>query len=179
MPQTIETGAFAFGAILLLLALVSGGFKIFGAEVSGAANTLGRVLAFVLGLSLIGLAVYVSNPAVRKPDVAPAEPKQQTSTTPRTQAGIAGTWADPTGTLFRITPTGNGVFSFVAVNRQSGLQSQGTVTTRGDQLISTFRTNIPSTGGGTGTLSADGLRLTGDFRDSVVGSYSMTLYRQE
>lgn len=55
MPGTLSIGAFVLGAVLLLVALLSGGFKIFGAEVSGGTSTTARVIAFVLGLLFIGV----------------------------------------------------------------------------------------------------------------------------
>jgi hypothetical protein len=33
MPENLKIGAFVFGAILVLIALLGGNFKIFGAEV--------------------------------------------------------------------------------------------------------------------------------------------------
>ncbi len=57
MPESLTIAAFVFGAVLILLSLVSGGFKIFGAEVSGTAGRLGRIVAFVLGLILIAFGL--------------------------------------------------------------------------------------------------------------------------
>jgi len=53
MPQSLDLAAFVFGAVLILLSLVAGSFKLFGAEVQGKVGTVGRVIAFVLGLILI------------------------------------------------------------------------------------------------------------------------------
>lgn len=57
MPGSISIGAFVFGAILVLLALAGGGFKLFGAEVPKASGPISRALAGVLGLVLIVLGV--------------------------------------------------------------------------------------------------------------------------
>lgn len=69
MPQTLAIGAFVLGAVLLLIAVLKGGFKIFGAEVSSSAGTGGRVIAGVLGLLLlvVGFALGHQEPA-SKPD---------------------------------------------------------------------------------------------------------------
>jgi hypothetical protein len=64
MPQSLDLAAFVFGAVLILLALVAGSFKLFGAEVQGTTGRLGRIVAFALGLILI-----VSRLAPRSPDV--------------------------------------------------------------------------------------------------------------
>ena len=58
MPQSMTIGAFVLGAVLLLISLVRGGFKIFGAEVSGTAGFLGRPIAFVIGITLIVTGFY-------------------------------------------------------------------------------------------------------------------------
>jgi hypothetical protein len=162
MPETIETGAFVFGAVLVLLALVSGGFKIFGAEISGTAGKLGRVIAFFLGLIFLGVGLW------RSSGLSPVEE-------PPT---IAGIWADSTGSIFQVTRTGADTFTFEVRNPRTGLQSEGTGSTKGRRFDSTFRTNIPSMGKGTGLLSADGLELTGTFQDSSLGVYSLTLRKQ-
>lgn len=60
MPPSITIGSFVLGAVLLLIAILSGGFKIFGAEVSGNTSVVGRLVAFVLGIIfiLIGFSGY-------------------------------------------------------------------------------------------------------------------------
>ncbi|NTU59945.1 MAG: hypothetical protein HGA98_02675, partial [Deltaproteobacteria bacterium] len=77
MPQSLAIGAFVFGAVLLLLALAGGGFKLFGAEVSGVAGRTARVVSFLLGLALIGVGLSreVGPPApAPTPAPAPAPP---------------------------------------------------------------------------------------------------------
>jgi hypothetical protein len=63
MPESLTIGAFVLGGVLLLIALVGGGFKIFGAEVSGRADPLPRLLSGVLGLMfvLVGISGAVDN----------------------------------------------------------------------------------------------------------------------
>lgn len=58
MPQTPLIGVLVLGAVLLLLSLVSGSFKIFGSEIPGAANRVARTVAFIIGISLIGFALW-------------------------------------------------------------------------------------------------------------------------
>jgi hypothetical protein len=43
MPENLAIGAFVLGSVLLLVSLLSGGFKLFGAEVSGTTGRIGRV----------------------------------------------------------------------------------------------------------------------------------------
>lgn len=53
MPQNLELAFFMVGAVLMLLALSSGGFKIFGAEMSGVSGRWSRLAAGFVGLGLI------------------------------------------------------------------------------------------------------------------------------
>jgi hypothetical protein len=45
MPETLQIGEFVLGAVLLLVGLFGGNFKIFGAEISGTAGKFGRTIA--------------------------------------------------------------------------------------------------------------------------------------
>ena len=75
MPQSLSIGVFVLGAVLLLISLVSGGFKIFGSEMPGATGKIARGVAFVIGLFLIGFALYHYGDAQKeapKPGPAPA-----------------------------------------------------------------------------------------------------------
>ncbi|MDB5480871.1 MAG: sulfurtransferase [Caulobacteraceae bacterium] len=58
MPQTLIIGIFVLGAVMLLLALVSGGFKIFGSELPGVAGRSGRIIAFAIGVVLVGFSLF-------------------------------------------------------------------------------------------------------------------------
>jgi hypothetical protein len=60
MPANIALGAFIVGAILLLLAVSHGGFKIFGAEMSGAEGRAPRIVAGLCGALLIGFGAWQS-----------------------------------------------------------------------------------------------------------------------
>ena len=61
MPQSLSIGAFVFGAVLVLLSLVVGKFKIFGAEVEGTVGKAGRVIAFLFGVVLIATSLNLNN----------------------------------------------------------------------------------------------------------------------
>jgi PQQ-dependent catabolism-associated CXXCW motif protein len=58
MPQTLTIGIIVLGAVMLLLALVSGGFKIFGSEIPGVASRSARIIAFVIGFVLVGFSLF-------------------------------------------------------------------------------------------------------------------------
>ena len=72
MPQTLIIGIFVLGAVMLLLALVSGGFKIFGSELPGVAGRPGRVIAFVIGVLLVGFSLFhfKEEPAAKSPETS-------------------------------------------------------------------------------------------------------------
>ena len=58
MPDNLRISVFAFGAVLTLVALLGGNFKLFGAEVaSTVSNPILRFLAFALGAMLVALAI--------------------------------------------------------------------------------------------------------------------------
>jgi len=59
MPQNIAIASFVLGAVLILIALLRGGFKIFGAEISGTTGGLGRIIAFALGLFFVFIGVVL------------------------------------------------------------------------------------------------------------------------
>lgn len=61
MPQSLSIGAFVFGAVLVLLSLVVGKFKLFGAEVDGTVGKAGRVIAFFFGVFLISTGLNLNN----------------------------------------------------------------------------------------------------------------------
>jgi len=80
MPQNLRTAAFVLGAVLLLIAVVGGRFKIFGAEVSGEAATIGRLFSAVLGVALVfGTILAWPEPSrlPRPPHDEPREPEPE------------------------------------------------------------------------------------------------------
>lgn len=58
MPQNITIAAFVFGAVLLLIALLGGRFKLFGAEIMGTTGLGVRGVAGFLGISFLALGIY-------------------------------------------------------------------------------------------------------------------------
>jgi len=58
MPENLVIGLFVFGAVLILISLLGGGFKIFTIVVSSSiSNPIIRVLAFILGITSMFLAL--------------------------------------------------------------------------------------------------------------------------
>jgi hypothetical protein len=63
MPENIRIGAFVLGGIFLLIAILGGNFKIFGAEVaSTVSNRSLRFVAFILGTILLIVTMFPSPP---------------------------------------------------------------------------------------------------------------------
>jgi len=90
LPQSITIAAFVFGAVLLLIALLGGGFKIFGAEVSGKAGAFGRPVAGITGMVLLLLGLFGSGSL--SPDRTSNLPSStQTSTSLQSAAPAAST----------------------------------------------------------------------------------------
>ncbi|MBK6796223.1 MAG: hypothetical protein IPG76_05370 [Acidobacteria bacterium] len=107
MPQTMTIASFILGAVLLLIAILSGGFKIFGAEVSGKTGTAGRMISGILGIIFIilGFSQAEEQRGVKNdPGPAPtkslsAEPGNPAPTsTPIPVSAIASTVPNPVGT---------------------------------------------------------------------------------
>jgi len=84
MPEGIPVAAFVFGAVLVLIALLGGKFKIFGAEVSGTAGSAARIFALLAGVTLITLGLF----GTFKPLPPPPSPRTSSglSPAPRTTA---------------------------------------------------------------------------------------------
>lgn len=57
MPQSVIIGAFVFGAVLLLIALTGGNFKLFSAEISVRVSSGGRAVAGIIGVVLLCIGV--------------------------------------------------------------------------------------------------------------------------
>jgi hypothetical protein len=67
----LQIALFSFGAVLLLLGLVGGRFKIFGAEIVGSVGWFMRILAGVAGVVLVTLALLSNAPSPRPPRPIP------------------------------------------------------------------------------------------------------------
>ena len=92
------------------------------------------------------------------------------------QLDISGIWHDNLGTVFQITQRGN-YFEFFSNNPVTGLSSWGRGTLEGQYFKTDFQTNLPSTGGGAGTISADGKQMAGTFYDTMLGQYQGMIVR--
>jgi uncharacterized protein YgiM (DUF1202 family) len=109
MPQSVVIGLLVLGAVLLLIAVTGGNFKIFVAEVdSPVSNTPVRLLSGILGLGFIAGALIlnrtaapVSAPAAASSTAgssAPAAPPASGSGSPGSgQASAAGSGGSPSG----------------------------------------------------------------------------------
>lgn len=54
MPQSIQIGLLVLGGVLILIAILGGNFKVFGAEVTATvSNVFLRFVAFLLGVFLL------------------------------------------------------------------------------------------------------------------------------
>ena len=63
MPDSLVIAVFIFGAVLILIALSGGKFKIFGSEVSeSVSNPLLRIIAGTVGALLLVLALDLQAP---------------------------------------------------------------------------------------------------------------------
>jgi hypothetical protein len=129
MPQNIQIAAFVLGAVLVLLALTTGRFKIFGAEMGGAAGRWSRVLAGIGGAALIGLALWQTlnsgaaapQAAAQGPGAAPTPPAPAPVAPHAPELNVAQgvrIWGEDTKLLSlspgaRITLTGKELFADV------------------------------------------------------------------
>lgn len=89
MPENLKIGAFVFGAILVLIALVGGNFKLFGAEVAATISSrFLRFIAFVLGTTFLVVAMHSPNSGnVSVIPTAPSlQPTQSLSSLPTPQS---------------------------------------------------------------------------------------------
>lgn len=117
MPENLGIGFFVLGAVLILIALVGGRFKIFIAEISPAVTSpYVRIIAFALGVMFIllslnpamisdALAESTNTPSPVATASAPLIPQYtQTSVTP-TETSPPATVISDTPTLTRPDPT--------------------------------------------------------------------------
>ncbi len=183
MPQNITTAAFVLGAVLLLLALIGGGFKIFGAEVNNSVNRWVRVTAFILGAFFLMVGLF--NPFERIPpsstssttlsSASPSPPKPSPSSA---QIDLSGTWRDNFGNITQIVQQGD-TFQATA----SGIACRGRFessiggTIRGNIVESSYQSTY-SQGRCQGTVSTDGARIVSTCDDSACGQFPLSSVRQ-
>ena len=199
MPQGITIAAFVLGSVFLMLALVGGGFKIFAAEISGKVGPIGRAIAGLLGSILVlgGLLGWfdqknATEPAVDRqlqsakdktsevvedPPPSSRHTEKHVSERMESSVDVNGYYEDGSGTVFSITRSGQR-FTFQSQNPYTGLTSSGSGMIKGYQFTSTFQTNLPSTGSGSGTISEDGRTISGNYHDTVLGQYTLTLVKR-
>lgn len=83
MPENIRIGAFVLGGIFLLIAILGGNFKIFGAEIaSTVSNRSLRFVAFILGTTLLIVTIFPSPPGSILGSKPSEIPTSQTSPSP-------------------------------------------------------------------------------------------------
>jgi len=111
----------------------------------------------------------------RRPTATPAPTSVRAPPVPQV-ISIDGTWRDAIGSVIRVTQHGDR-FDFTSENFASGLRSAGHGQLEGQRFLLEFTTNVPSRGGGSGFIAADGTQMNGDFYDSSLGRYSMTYHR--
>lgn len=205
MPQSITIASFVLGAVLMLIALLGGGFKIFGTEVSSTAGTVQRIVAGGLGVPLIVVGLLGSfDFATHQPvDVKPSSSAsilpernnnaEPASTTQRPSAEVAhvpqskgsdhadisGQWLDEIGGVYNIVQR-DGDFTFQAHNPSIGARCQGSGRIVGRQVTSEFEVSTPSGIQAVGTGRAtvvDENTMVGTYYDSYYGQYNHTLTR--
>jgi hypothetical protein len=184
MPEHLSIAAFVFGAVLILLALVGGEFKLFGAEISGRTGRFGRALAFVLGIASIAAGWLLPAPFMPDPPAPSAAAIRLDPGGPRASpsATIGGSWYETypnPGNLSQITQDGD-TFRYTVQGAVGGqaLRSSGSGTIRGQSLLSTYQTDLPSSGQCSGLLSSDGTTITSTCVDSVYGTFNSAGVRQ-
>jgi len=89
---------FGFGAVLIMLSLVGGNFKIFGAEVSGTAGKIGRITALVIGLFMVLLSFGLMQ-------FDHSQHTTSTKTKPTNKAILNVAWTDGTPELQQLVLT--------------------------------------------------------------------------
>ncbi len=189
MPQSITIAAFVFGAVLLLISIVGGNFKIFAAEVSGTTGRFGRLFSGATGIILIIVGLVGSNarvgggdkpplqatttvsPAsspsaqspkdVAKPAAAAEPPADAREKEPRAEPviDIDGSWHDATGATYRVSQRQNS-FTFIG--------SGPNVTTEGHGII-----HGPGVESNYVNTYANGMRSTGHCAGTLSANGSM------
>lgn len=188
MPESLSIGAFVFGAILVLAALVGGEFKLFGAEVNAKLDRSVRAVSFLLGILLLGWALlggeFMQNgpPKPRTTDAteAPVTPagtdKGADTPKPPAIANLAGEWVDNHGGTHQIKQRGEQL-RFTGYNPGADVRSQGTGRVTGEQVTWDFQTDIPSEGTVNMRLAPDHNSASGVVEDSAEGRYAIVLTR--
>jgi hypothetical protein len=184
MPESLTIGAFVFGAVLILVALLGGNFKLFGAEINATVGRSLRAVALMLGLGFVGYALFGGG---APPLTTSSDDARRNSGRTTNNAGIAGDdeavsprvggrWHDNLGGYFEIRQRGSQL-SFEGYNASAAVSSRGVGSIDGNVVTYTFTTDIPSNGTARLRLAPDGNSASGVVQDSVEGRYSVLLTR--
>lgn len=111
MPESIKIGAFVFGAVLLLVALLGGNFKLFGQEI--ASTVANRPIRLIAGIFASAFLVFSMD--VRIPQLFPstALPPSSSTTLPASPSSsnednsIVGEWK-----ITEDTQKSKGIYTF-------------------------------------------------------------------
>jgi RNA polymerase sigma-70 factor (ECF subfamily) len=99
MPQTLAVSVFVFGAVLILIALLGGRFRVFGAEIMDTVGRVGRIIAGFAGLLiLVGLFLtefHVSTPPLFPPKIIATNPKNGAADVDPSLSKITVTFSKP------------------------------------------------------------------------------------
>lgn len=149
MPQTVTVAAFVFGAVLLLIALLGGKFKIFGAEVSGTAGRVGRSFAAAGGIALITIGLYFA----LRPNASSSNPQPPGT---ESNSGVAPL----TISSFQATPSqikegASAELDWVVQDASSVVVDQdiGSVPSRGSRAVSPKETTVYTLSASRGSTS--------------------------
>jgi hypothetical protein len=187
MPQNMTIAAFVFGAVLILVGLMGGRFKVFDVEVSGTAGTFPRIIAFVLGAVLTVVAMVgfdserESTIEARDHIVPPAQQNDQPPAQRAQRIDISGNWRDPLlGTLSQVSQEGD-TFRFTARGLSclgGSYESSGQGTISGAVVETSYRAvhqyGFASEGKCSGTVSVDGKQMKSACNDSLCSQWIMT-----
>lgn len=118
MPETVKIGALVLGAVLLLIGIVGGNFKIFGADFSSVVeNKCLRWVAALLGIALLVFALDL-----KIPQFSPTLPSGEERTDKRET--ILGRWriTESTDKIYgsTIAFSKNGQLTYNIVDGQNG-----------------------------------------------------------
>lgn len=99
MPDSISIAAFILGAILILIAILGGNFKLFGSEISASvSNRWLRFISFSLGTFLLVLTLGIEVPVTITPTPTSTPTPTPTSTSTSTPTPTPTSTPTPTPT---------------------------------------------------------------------------------
>src|SRR5262249_49552102 len=157
---------------LVLIAILGGNFKLFGAEVSEKVeNPWLRGVAFTLGVGFLVVAFYL-NTMPPAPLSAPTALPANSSPTVVQRITIRGVWRDVnSGAVFQLIQQGD-TFEFTAAHPDYRSSGRGTVA--GHSFKSEYETRYQnggiSAGTCSGTLSDGGAQISATCTDVVSGT---------